>query len=335
MDIIIKSFNRVYLLDRCISSIYEFIQNFDGKIVVIDDGTPKKYLDKLSLKYPDVVIEKTDFYEVKSNYIEGKQELFEKRIPIDSWLKTVRDSSDYFLLIEDDMCVTKTVDWNNLKNFIGVEKPLLLKLFWLGNNSLIASNKEQNKDNYVVYEPKLISKSLFVFKLFSFDRFKFRLFTEFIGLYSLQNKLNYYAIYSVAGAIFKKAYFLNLWNDNDGHVNEDLQLGNALRYIKKQNKSCFARFKDETLMTSFISSATNFSRDYDKEFDMFAFNKILNDAWHDNLISFNRDYSSDISVQIIEKELTSMDISSVFIEKWKVWVESFKNQYKNLGCLVN
>ena len=156
MDIIIKSFNRVYLLDRCISSIYEFVQNFDGKIVVIDDGTPKKYLDKLSLKYPDVVIEKTDFYEVKSNFIEGKQELFEKRIPIDSWLKAVRDSSDYFLLIEDDMCVTKTIDWNNLKSFLEVEKPLLLKLFWLGNNSLIASNKEQSKDNYVVYEPKLI-----------------------------------------------------------------------------------------------------------------------------------------------------------------------------------
>lgn len=335
MDIIVKSFNRVYLLDRCISSIYEFIQNFDGKIVVIDDGTPKKYLDKLRLKYPDVVIEKTDFYEVKSNYIEGKQEEFEKRIPIESWLKTVRDSSDYFLLIEDDMWITNTINWSNIKDFIKVERPLLLKLFWLGNNELIASKKELTKDNYVIYQPKLISKSLFVFKLFSFDRFKFRLFTEFIGLYSLQNKLNYYSIYSVAGAFFKKEYFLNLWNDNYGNVNEDLQLRNALKFIKRHNKSIFARFREETLKTSFISSATNFSRGYDKEFDMFAFNKILNDAWYEDLTSFNRDYSRDISAQIIEKTLSSMDVSIVFIEKWKVWMESFKNQYKNIGCLVN
>jgi len=43
--IIIKSFNRPYYLDRCLQSIYKFVKgNF--KIIVLDDGTPGKYLNK-------------------------------------------------------------------------------------------------------------------------------------------------------------------------------------------------------------------------------------------------------------------------------------------------
>ena len=39
MDIIIKSFNRPYYLDRCILSILKNVKG-DFKIKIVDDGTP-------------------------------------------------------------------------------------------------------------------------------------------------------------------------------------------------------------------------------------------------------------------------------------------------------
>ena len=47
MDIYIKSFNRPFLLHRCIASIFTFLQGFDANIIVLDDGTPQKYLVKI------------------------------------------------------------------------------------------------------------------------------------------------------------------------------------------------------------------------------------------------------------------------------------------------
>ncbi len=54
MDILIKSFNRPYYLDRCIQSVKKFVVNSDYKIIVLEDGTPAKYLNKIIEKHPEV-----------------------------------------------------------------------------------------------------------------------------------------------------------------------------------------------------------------------------------------------------------------------------------------
>jgi glycosyltransferase involved in cell wall biosynthesis len=54
MDILIKSFNRPYYLDRCIQSVKKFVVNSDYKIIVLEDGTPEKYLNKIIEKHPEV-----------------------------------------------------------------------------------------------------------------------------------------------------------------------------------------------------------------------------------------------------------------------------------------
>ena len=50
MDIIIKSFNRPYYLDRCLQSIQTFVQDSKYTIMVLDDGTSQKYLDKIKIE---------------------------------------------------------------------------------------------------------------------------------------------------------------------------------------------------------------------------------------------------------------------------------------------
>ena len=69
MDILIKSFNRPYYLDRCIESIKKFAQNQDFKITILDDGTPQKYLDKIQQKHSEITILKSALYDEKSNAI--------------------------------------------------------------------------------------------------------------------------------------------------------------------------------------------------------------------------------------------------------------------------
>jgi len=64
MDIIIKSYNRPYYLHRCLQSIKENVLG-NYKVIIVDDGTPQKYLDKISSLY-EVEIFKTENYEKKS-----------------------------------------------------------------------------------------------------------------------------------------------------------------------------------------------------------------------------------------------------------------------------
>ena len=70
MDLLIKSFNRPYYLDRCIQSIYLNIHDNNFNIIVLDDGTPKKYLDKLLEKFPSITILKSDLYLVLNSFYE-------------------------------------------------------------------------------------------------------------------------------------------------------------------------------------------------------------------------------------------------------------------------
>ena len=41
MDILIKSFNRPFYLDRCLNSIHSFVSG-DYRVSILDDGTPAK-----------------------------------------------------------------------------------------------------------------------------------------------------------------------------------------------------------------------------------------------------------------------------------------------------
>ena len=117
MDIYIKSFNRPYLLHRCIASIYHYLQGFNGTLVVLDDGTPKKYLDKIQQLYPEIKIKKSPFYDQKSEAILSNK-VPEKIIPANFWRDEVLKGSERFILIEDDMWFTNHIDFIDFSNQI-------------------------------------------------------------------------------------------------------------------------------------------------------------------------------------------------------------------------
>lgn len=338
MDILIKSFNRPYYLDRCLQSIYLNCSSSDFKIKILDDGTPEKYLKKIKYKFPDVIILKSDLYELKSKSCTSGLKSETMDIPIDLWIKSAREASDYFILLEDDIWFTEKVDLDKMRKKMIQNKSVFTKLFWLGNAKLIQSKSSDQIDNLTFYEPKLYVTNpiLFTFIFYKFNRFKIRQLLKFLKIYTHKRYLSYYSIYSVAGIIFKKDYFLNLWKNHKNTVDEGLQLFNAVNYlVKNKGKIAFSRSNSEVVKTGFLSSATNQFKEHFVQVDMFVFNKMINEAWYENNLDVMENYPNDIPVYTIERILNLENNNSISIEDWNQWVLSFKNQYQNFGCKID
>jgi len=337
MDILIKSFNRPYYLDRCIQSIKTFVVCSEYRIVVLDDGTPHKYLDKLTGKYPDIVILKSSLYDQKANDISNNSPNINSTIPKDLWLYGAKHASDYFVLLEDDYWFIDKIDLNQLEMSLKQEEVQILKLFWLGNPHLISENIIKKCDSYSIYKPKLLVKNPLLYKLI-FHTYKFRIhdiFT-FFNIYTDKRALHYYTIYAVAGAVFNKNYFLNVWGSTRISVDEGVQLSNAVKFIYKNRKAVFGFTGAEFLKTGFLSSATNQHKHYENvDIDMFAFNKIINEAWFNDGFDAMAHFPKDLDTKKIEAILNRENNAFAKKEEWQKWVAGFKKQYISFGCHID
>lgn len=168
------------------------------------------------------------------------------------------------------------------------------------------------------------------------DRLKSRAVLTFLGLYSKEEFLKYYTIYSVAGIIFKKEYFLSLWNNHKNSVDEHLQLFNAVKYYYKNNAVNFARINKEVVKTGFLSSATNQHKEYEGiDFDVFALNKILNEAWYENRLDVMENFPKDMNEEKIASILEKENQLHAQKAEWQKWVERFKKQFTSFGCNID
>ncbi|WP_378183310.1 hypothetical protein [Aquimarina sp. SS2-1] len=338
MEILIKSFNRPYYLDKCIQSIKRYLKSTTIDIKVLDDGTPKKYLDYLKHKHPEITIVFSSNYQEKSAYCEGAVKPSKWNIPIDFWEEEVKKTSEYFLLLEDDNWFVTPMDISDLSTVLRSESTLFLKLFWLGNPDLVSNNYIEQKHGICFYEPKLFSKIPWVYNLlfYGFNNSYYRKIMKLLDIGKFENHLPYYTIYAVAGAIFKKDYFLSLWNNHQNVVDERLQIYNALKFTKKEHKKVtFANTPSEMLKTGFVSSATNNKYEQSTNadvFDMFIFNKILNEAWYNGMLDISSDVTKDIQPSQIKSILSHSDVS---FTRWQNWSRSFKEHYTSFGCKID
>lgn len=334
MDILIKSFNRPYYLERCIQSIYNNITDAKLSIKVLDDGTPEKYLEKIKKKFPDIQILRSQFYVEKSTAIENDTPLETTNIPIDLWMNTAKNASDYFLLLEDDIWFKEKMNLQESQQTLIAENIYSLKLLWLNNPILVSGKTLKTLDNITVYKPNVFARNPFVHRLiFGMKRYNLPGIMRFLTLYSDERALRYYSIYGVAGAIFKKEYFLNLWNKHQNHVDENLQLKNAVKFWHQNPKIHFARTNEEFVATGYVSSATN--KNYEAgNFDVFSFNKILNKAWYTDEFKANDNLPTDFDMKKIENILLKENNSKAQVLDWKQWVVSFKKQSQDFGCNI-
>lgn len=336
MDILIKSYNRPYYLDRCLFSINKHVNIGNGKIVILDDGTPQVYLDKIVEKYPNIIIEKSEFYEQKVRFTsEGKRP--EKYIiPINLWVDAAKNASENFILIEDDTWFIDDINLDEVNNEIVRNNVVLTKLYWIGNNIINQNKKETPLKNIVLLKPKLFTviPALYYFIFYKFNRFKIRKALRFFKVHTNEKHLAYYTIYAVAGMIFNKDYFAKLWDNHQNSIDEGLQVYNAVKVLNKRKENIqFARYNHEILRTGFISAATNQSKEGFGNVDMFVFNKLLNEAWLRNQLDVISSLPNDISAQEIINILDSE--KSISSKSWMNWVNGFKGYYQKIGCKID
>ena len=333
IDIFIKSFNRPFYLDRCLKSIENFVLG-NYRITILDDGTPQKYLDKIKLIYPQIEILKSSNYTEKSSAIISGKDINGFQIPTDLWINAVKNASEYFIITEEDVWFTETINVNDLVQKSKKHNISLLKLGWLGNqkDDQWVNIKSIDKEIYSIYPKKLFLSSPIIMDWFFYNKFKF--FTTFyrLGIFDNYTKLKYWSLNSILMGFWRKDYWLSIWKDSQGIVDEKQQLRNAANYYKKyrQNSNFISRLETEKMKTTFQSSATNSYHKYGIDFDVNHFNYLMNEAWLNGHFDAMQNFPKDFSIEYFEEFLDE----KINITNFHHWVEKFKNQYKNLGCNV-
>ncbi|HAP94374.1 glycosyltransferase family 2 protein [Epilithonimonas hominis] len=336
-DIIIKSFNRPFYLDRCISSINKYVSG-DFRIKVLDDGTPEQYLDKIRKKYPNVEIRLSDNYEKKTkaieeNLISGKAvNGFE--IPTKFWYDNVKNASEYVVVTEDDVWFTNAININELSNQAKTLDINLIKLGWLGNESerndliidSISDNLESAKPKNLLFFPKILMEAFF------YNQYKFYTILYKLGKVNHFTQLKYWALNSILMGFFNKEYWLKIWEGMNGKVDEKRQLINAALFYKKNknNPNFISKLKLEAMKTTFQSSATNSYHEYGFDFDVNQFNHLINEAWLKDEFDSMENFPKDFSINYFKKFVQG----KINFGEYEKWVNKFRHQYENLGCNV-
>lgn len=335
MDILIKSFNRPFYLDRCITSIYQNVSG-DLKIKILDDGTPKVYLDKIRKKHPEVEILLSNQYEkkviaIKENIESGKL-INGFEIPTKFWYEVVKNSSDYLIITEDDVWFTEKIDVNTLQNQAKKFDIHLLKLGWLGNETerkdLILNSITDDLESAQPKDLLLMNKKL----MSAFFRNQFLFFTILYRLKIVDNftPLKYWSLNSILMGLYKKEYWLNIWENIDEKVDEKQQLINASVFYRrnKNNPNFISRLKSEAMKTTFQSSATSSYHEYGFNFDVNQLNYLINEAWlkdeFNEMENFPKDFSLDYFKGFVSEKIN--------ISEFEKWVNKFRKQYEELGC---
>ncbi len=332
-NIYIKSFNRAYYLDRCLQSIEKYVSG-EYKVVVLDDGTPEKYLQKIREKYPDVEIRVSEQYDYKINSIRenltsGKQ-IDGFKIPIPLWKEAVRTGSEYMIMTEDDVWFTSSVNLDKLSVYMKEFDMVLIKLGWISKRRLTSEFIPLNEELTAV-EPKIFTAPRWFMKDFFF-RNKWKVFSLMykLGLVDNHTKLEYWAMNAMLMGMFRKDYWLAVWETLDNRVDEREQLINATDwYRKNKRKNLFGKMNFEMMKTTFISSATNSYHRYGDEFDVNQFNHIMNEEWYNGNLDTMNNFPKDFSEQIIISILQEKNLPKSQPQAWKNWAEKFKEQYRS------
>ncbi|WP_313373405.1 hypothetical protein [Chishuiella sp.] len=325
MNILIKSYYRPHLLDRCLRSIYEKIVDVnDLKITVLDDGTPQKYLDKINQKYPQVDFKFSNYRDEKiikiQNHLDGIQKYHDTRIPTDLWYDAIEESSEILIITEDDVWF---VDNFNMNFYVKEMKKFGIHILKMGRDITETKNYELT-EKIAYHNPKYIIKSHKVYSLLLNNSFNLRNNLMKYNLLPKYWRNELWKMYDIPMAMTRKDYLLHIWKDKYKRVVEDLQLVNAVSWDFKTNgKHKYTLLKNRVMDTTVRSSASFNSFNIQDNFDLIKFNYILNELWYNDEFNEYENYPKDFSVDYIYDILLKKE-NKEFADKWKKWTQALE-----------
>lgn len=341
MDILIKSYNRPYLLHFTLKSIYKNICG-DFNITIVDDGTPEIYLKKLNDEFPSVRIIKTIYHNEKSTIIENYERIRTDgnciKLPHADWNKVINTFTfDYFLILEDDQFVVKKIDLNNIQKIIYNYNLQFLQFNVLNKKSFIFPIKEKLSDIYI-YDSKSFIKKIkkfnFLFQPSNFYRPIIKILKKLKFKYF---KLNFnkdivdlYNIYIISGVIYKLKYWNICVGSARDELNENHQLLCAAKYnIKNKGELNFGITKEPHIKTTF--SNTSLGNNRGANFDTTLFNILINKLWYKNDLNYFDETDYKLNVNNIISYLKNENNRNCNYDEWLKYTQLFENCYKDQG----
>ncbi|OGX87115.1 hypothetical protein BEN47_11575 [Hymenobacter lapidarius] len=335
--LLVKSFNRPYYLDRCLQSIADQVRG-EYEVVVLDDGTPPAYLDEITRRHPSVRIEPSALYDAKvaqlAAHVAGTASFSLRIIPTKLWLNGVKQASDIFCMLEDDIWVTQPFDVDAMTAYMRERQIVLAKMYWGGDPSSFEGKLAGGVAGLREYVPALPKGPEWFTRMLLLNTFKSQSVLHRLGLVpeGIYYQLPFYGLYSVASAMFDKNYWLHLWPAEQQKANEVHQLARAMTWTKRR-PARFAKAEQELTQTSFITSATNSFADV--EFDVFAGNHYLNEAWLHRRFDAMAGYPRDFDPEYLRPVFDQANDPRCTYANWQRWIVRFKQLYASMGVVVD
>lgn len=328
MHILIKSFYRPHLLDRCLRSIYQQVGDAENlEIIVLDDGTPQKYLDKILQKYPKVRFKFSDYREEKiekiNRHLSGKENYQDIRIPTNLWYEAVAEASDYLIMTEDDVWFSAPFTVENYAREMEKHNIHILKLGRILEKDADIVPHKKLTETISYHNPKFFIKSQKFYDALLKNSFNLKNILERYRILPKRWIMQLWTMYDIPMAMYRKDYLQFLWKDQYKRVIEQLQLRNAVEWaFRHSGEHKYTLMTNRVMATSYRSSASFNSFNIEENFDLIKFNFILNELWLNDSFNEYENYPEDFSVDYIYNILLREE-GKIFAEKWKKWTEGF------------
>jgi hypothetical protein len=335
MDVFIKSFNRPYYLERCLRSIAMHVTGVN-RIIVLDDGTPSHYLEKIKALFPLVTIHQSEGSKKKQDAIQqhlsGNLPYALKNIPARFWWDNIAKASDFFFLLEEDAWITQPIDLVEIEKVMQRDSLVTTKLFWCGNENLIRGKKRKINQDIEEIIPQLPFRNPIIGSLLLRDKFKVKTLLTKLGILRHGWMAPFYSLYTVSSSVYQKAYWLTIFTGASEKIDEGDQLFHALKWHRHHRDTRFAKSSVQRVNTSYITSAANAFKSI--SFDFIRFNYRMNEAWFESRLESMQDFPQDFSPSYLSQFLDGNDVHCNR-DLWVKWIAVFKGQFIKSGCVID
>jgi hypothetical protein len=291
-NIYIKSFNRPFYLDRCIRSVKLNATGYD-RIIVLDDGTLKVYLDRIQSWHPDVEIRSSGADDGKIALL--REERFDeiaKRYPsaVEFWVSEIgKDSETYCVILEDDVWFCRHVDLPLLERNLRENEAAICKFWWGDYQHSVAMQYEAPGCPPIEYvEP------------------------------DIQALKQAQSIWIVAFAMFRRDYWLHCVTKAKRLGDERSQLTAACEFAASHLSVRFAKTAKRCVHQGWMVPARSTPEYYDRGLKQHVYMDVLNDAWMAGKLDPALGYPLDFDRAAILGVLTSV-LTEDQVAIWDEW----------------
>ncbi|MER8603908.1 hypothetical protein NKH45_23280 [Mesorhizobium sp. M1156] len=294
INVYVKSFNRPFYLDRCIRSVKFNVTGY-SKIIVLDDGTPSAFMDRIRQLHPDVEIRSSSADDGKVELL--RQERFkeiEKLYPSapDFWVREVKsDDNAYCLILEDDAWIVRRLDLLTLVRNLESNQAVICKLWWSNHVHKITERYICNSGPALeYYDP------------------------------DYESSKDASSIWIVAFALFRRDYWLHCVSKARRLADERSQLIAAADFANRHPTARFAKTERRVVHQGWMIPARSTPEYYDKGLVQHLYMDALNGAWAAGRLDSAEGYPFDFSKPAVAAILREA-LPEKVVGVWGEWHE--------------